>query len=148
MKKLCFPLWRALAILGGSVCCTVSQATELPVAPLPESLGLSTNLVEVTVNLILVLAAIILLAFIFKRFQGIGQPAAGSLRVVATLPLGPKERILLVQVGDEQIVIGASDAGLASLHKLTTPLAELPVTPEDDGTFREKLLKSMRGVRS
>ncbi len=131
----------ALLALAGYLSIGASAQEVTP--PLPDSLGLSTNLLEVTLNLALVLAAIVLLAWVFKRAQGFNQPAAGQLRVTATLPLGPKERILLLEVGEQQIVIGASSAGLNTLHVLEEPL---PVQPHDDESFKEKLVKSLRGA--
>ncbi len=121
---------------------SVAASAQEAVPPLPDSLGLSTNLLEVTLNLALVLAAIVLLAWVFKRAQGFNQPAAGQLRVTATLPLGPKERILLLEVGEQQLVVGASSAGLNTLHVLDTPL---PEHPQDDESFKDKLVKSLRG---
>lgn len=140
MKYMPVQVLRFLMALCGSWVCTTVVASETATAPV--DLGLSTNLVEVTLNLGLVLAAIVLLAWIFKRAQGFNQPAAGQLRVTAMLPLGPKERILVVEVGDEQIVIGASNAGLNTLHVLATPL---PVITQDQESFRDKLIKSLRG---
>ena len=114
----------------------------------PESFGLSTNLLEVTLNLLMVLAAIVILAWIFKRTQGMGQTAVGSLRVTATLPLGPKERILLVQIGDEQIVVGASGGNLRTLHVLEQPLSAASEPGDGDGSFRERLQRTLRRSRS
>jgi flagellar protein FliO/FliZ len=101
------------------------------------SLGVNTGLLQVTLNLLLVLAAIVLLAWLFRRVQGFGQPAAGSIRVAATLPLGPKERILLLEIGSEQILVGASAAGLRTLHVLAEPVAT--TAPEGTASFRDKL---------
>ncbi|NNF15913.1 MAG: flagellar biosynthetic protein FliO [Gammaproteobacteria bacterium] len=141
-------MMRYTVMLSGGFLCAVSRAEDAAAPPLPEALGISTNLIEVTVNLALVLAAIVVLAWLFKRAQGFGQPAAGLLRVTATLPLGPKERILVLQVGDEQIVVGASSAGLTTLHVLDTPLPETPATEEVQGNFRDKLIKSLRKAQA
>ena len=116
----------------------------------PDAFAIGSNLLGVTVNLLLVLAAIVVLAWVFRRVQGIGQPAAGSLRVAATLPLGPKERILLLQVGEEQLVVGASPGGLQTLHVLTQPLAlganDAPAAGEQ--TFRARLSAALTKAQS
>ncbi|MFK8029925.1 MAG: flagellar biosynthetic protein FliO [Gammaproteobacteria bacterium] len=112
---------------------------------LPSTLDVSGSLIEVTLNLGLVLAAIVLLAWIFKRVQGMDQPSAGQLRVTASLPLGPKERILVVQVGQQQILVGASSAGISTLHVLDTPIQEAELDTE---SFRDKLVKSLGGTPS
>ena len=123
-----------------------ARATIDAAEPVVMDLGAGAGLLQVTLNLLLVLAAIFVLAWLFKRIQGVSQPAAGALRVTASLPLGPKERLLLVNVGDQQILIGASTAGLNTLHVLTTPLAlsegETPVS------FKERLGAALERTRA
>ena len=154
MNRFFFNLLRNTLVLLAFGLCGVTRADDKPAVALPESLSVSTNLLGVTLNLFMVLAAIILLAWIFKRAQGFGQPASGSMRVTATLPLGPKERIFLLQVGDEHVVVGASSAGLNTLHVLNGPPLDLPdqsagfASVEGTETFRDKLLRSIRGAAS
>jgi len=112
---------------------------------LADSFGVSTSLVEVTLNLGLVLVAIVVLAWLFKRFQGLDQPAAGQLKVTASLPLGPKERLLVVEVGEEHILVGASSAGINTLHVLSEPLQTVV---QDQETFKDKLVRQMKGVQT
>ncbi|MEM7081984.1 MAG: flagellar biosynthetic protein FliO [Pseudomonadota bacterium] len=133
--------WMALT-LSASVVHAHAQS-----AATPEALGLTTNLVEVTLNLGLVLIAIFVLAWLFKRFQGIDQPSTGQLRVTAALPLGPKEKILVVEVGEEQILVGASQAGLTTLHVLAAPLNALSDSEDVDAvSFSAKLKRALQGV--
>lgn len=143
MNGLCHRLALSLLLMLAAAFALAAGAQEGEVAALPDSLGFSTNLIGVTLNLFLVLAAIVILAWVFKRAQGLGQPAAGSMRVTATLPLGPRERILLIEVGEEQIVVGASSGGLRTLHVLEHPLPLAPPTADDDSSFRDKLMKSL-----
>ncbi len=41
----------------------------------------------------------------------------GPLKLVATLPLGPKERLLLVEADGCEVLIGVSPAGIFPLHR-------------------------------
>lgn len=135
----------ALAMLLAYRAASAAEATaESAAAELPQPFAASGGLLGVTINLLLVLIAIVVLAWVFRRVQGVGQPAAGALQVKATLPLGPRERILLLQVGEEQIVVGASGGGLRTLHVLEQPLRDAP----DEVTsalpsFRDRLAKAM-----
>ncbi len=112
---------------------------------LPGSLNASASLLEVTLNLGLVVAAIVVLTWVFKRFQGIDQNAVGQLKVTASLPLGPKERILVVEVGDEHIVVGATSAGINKLHVLSAPLQS---PSHEQESFGDKLKRSLKGEQS
>ncbi|QIZ77349.1 flagellar biosynthetic protein FliO [Ferrimonas lipolytica] len=78
-------------------------------------------------SLVGIVALILLLAWLSKRLQ---LPVAGNgpMKVVATLPLGPKERLLVVQVGEQQHLLSSGAAGTRLLTTLEEPLpvAELP----------------------
>lgn len=105
----------------------LSAQTDLKTPPLstaPESLDLATTLG----SLVLVIGLILLLAWLLKRMK---VPALGQqkgLRIVSQLPVGPKERIAVVQVGDEQILVGITSQSIQTLSKLETPLKEQDVT--------------------
>jgi flagellar protein FliO/FliZ len=63
-------------------------------------------------SLLLVLAFIFAAAWVVRRMPlGVGR-ANGPLKVLATLPLGPKERLVLVEARGEQLLIGVSPAGV------------------------------------
>jgi flagellar protein FliO/FliZ len=44
------------------------------------------------------------------------------MRVLATLYLAPREKLLLVQVGEQQLLLGSSAQGLSCLHVLAEPV--------------------------
>lgn len=78
------------------------------------------------VALVLVLGLILGLAWLLKRLPGGGFRQADGLRVVASIPLGAKERAAVVQVGDEQLLLGIGAHGVRTLHRLPRPLPEAP----------------------
>jgi flagellar protein FliO/FliZ len=75
--------------------------------PTPASPG-AGSLLQTTLALLFVLAILGGLAWFLKRY---GPRAAGgnaNLRVVSAINIGGRERILVVEVGDQWIVVGAS----------------------------------------
>ena len=74
--------------------------------------------------LVLVLGLILGLAWLLKRLPGSGFRQADGLRVVASIPLGAKERAAVVQVGGEQLLLGIGAGGVRTLHVLPQPLPE------------------------
>lgn len=72
--------------------------------------------------LLLVIALIVGLAWLFKRLPGGGFNQADGLRVVASIPLGSRERAAVVQVGGEQLLVGIGAGGIRTLHVLPEPL--------------------------
>ena len=49
-----------------------------------------------------------ILAWIMRRMNRWQMSAGGSLRLLGGLSLGARERILLVQVGDTQLLVGVA----------------------------------------
>ncbi|HLF10872.1 MAG TPA: flagellar biosynthetic protein FliO [Gammaproteobacteria bacterium] len=98
------------------------------------------DLSSVIMSLGLVLTFILGAAFVLRRtpFGGAGR-RNGLLHVVATLPLGPKERLLLVQARDAEILIAVSPAGVfhigaGHLGNLGTVSAGAQPTPTQPAT--------------
>ena len=58
--------------------------------------------------LVFVLALLMAMAWFMKRYGPRAAGGAGHLRVVSSLNLGGRERILVVEVADQWIVVGAS----------------------------------------
>jgi flagellar protein FliO/FliZ len=107
------------------------------------------SLTQVTLSLGLVLAIIFAAAWIVRRMRGFGRTASGALDVLASLPLGQKERAVLIRVGTKQILLGVAPGRVSTLHVLSEPveLSAPPTTP-DAGTpqkpdFKSLLLKSL-----
>jgi len=74
-------------------------------------------------SLLMVLALIIICAFVLKRFN-LTQQGVSQLRVVTSLSLGAKERVMVVQVGEQQLLLGVTAQKITLLEKLVEPLAE------------------------
>jgi flagellar protein FliO/FliZ len=67
-------------------------------------------------------AVLLLGARWFMRYGGAQGVATGALRVVASLHLGQRERAVVVQVGERQLLLGVAPGRVALLHELGTPL--------------------------
>jgi flagellar protein FliO/FliZ len=95
---------RAAVVAGMLGCAGTASA-----APGVDVSGLSTMIM----SLALVIAFIFAAAFVAKRMPfGLGARGNGPLKVLAALPLGPKERLVLVQARGEELLIAVSPAGV------------------------------------
>lgn len=72
--------------------------------------------------LLAVLALIVGLGWLLKRMPGSGFRPAEGLRVVASLNVGAKERVVVVEVNGEQLLLGVTAGGIRTLHQLPAPL--------------------------
>jgi flagellar protein FliO/FliZ len=70
------------------------------------------DLSGVLLSLALVVGFIFAAAWVVRRLpMGLGR-ATGPLKVLAALPLGPRERLVLVEARGEEILIAVSPAGV------------------------------------
>jgi flagellar protein FliO/FliZ len=116
------------------------QAISQPAAPGVGSLG------QVTLSLLIVLGAVFAVAWVVRRMRGIGNRTGGAIDVVADIPLGQKERAVLLRVGQTQILVGVAPGRVNTLHVLAEPieLAKPPAGPTDQRpTFKALMLRSL-----
>jgi flagellar protein FliO/FliZ len=114
-----------------------------PAAPEPMA---AANLFQLLFGLIVVLIAIGVTALLLRRLGRLPQ-GPGALRVIAGLSLGARERAVLIQVGDKQILLGVAPGRVQALHVLERPV-ESAVPPGAAGGFAERLAQLMKGGRS
>ena len=116
--------------------------------------GGATALGQTLFWLLVVVSLILLLAWIARRIGGIQLQNAGAIKVLSMLPVGNKERIALVQVGDKQLLIGIAPGRVNTLHVFEQPInkTSLDSAPgaEDQHKqlFQQILLNSVTGKRS
>jgi flagellar protein FliO/FliZ len=106
------------------------EASQTPVA-----VG-AGSLTQVTLSLLLVLGVVFAAAWLTRRLRGFGKFGNGALQVVTEIAVGQKERVVLVQVGKQQLLIGVAPGRVSTLHVLAEPVTpQTPtVTPAADGT--------------
>lgn len=103
---------------AGPLALTIPTPTAAPASS-------SGGLLQTTMALLFVLAVLVGLAWLLKRFGP--KHLTGSqrhIKLVDSLNLGARERILLLEVGEQWIVVGASAGRMNALT--TLPRQELP----------------------
>ena len=79
---------------------------------------------QVIVSLGIVLAVIFLLSAVARKFELTAPQSEGPVRVLDSLNIGGKEQLLLVQVGEDQILVGRSAGRVDKIHTLTSPVSQ------------------------
>lgn len=110
----------------------------LPAMAAPPEINMTTTFA----SLMLVVMLILVLAVIVKKMRLPNLQGDSSLKVIKQIPVGQKERIVLVQVGDEQLLVGVTQHNISLLNKLDTPLAEPEMERPDFASQLGKLLKN------
>lgn len=79
-------------------------------------------------SLLMVLALIIISALLLKRFN-LAPQRDSQLKVVSSLSLGTKEKVVVIQVGNEQLLLGMAGQQITLLDKLSEPINTQTNTP-------------------
>ncbi|UPG86916.1 flagellar biosynthetic protein FliO [Luteibacter aegosomatis] len=116
-----------LAAVGGMLPCALLAAPVAGAAPVDTG----AELVRVLVSLLGVVALIFFVGWMSRRAQARVRPGGRKIRVVESMPVGIKDRVMLIEVGGTQLLVGASPTGgLRTLHVLDTPVAEDATPPQ------------------
>ncbi|NUT81536.1 flagellar biosynthetic protein FliO [Pseudomonas sp. NA13] len=103
--------------------------------------GVAGQLAQLVFGLLLVLGLIFFLAWLLRRVQQAGPAGKGQvIDIVGSRALGPRDRLVLVQVGNEQILLGLSPGTITALHVLKEPV-QVPSTEPASPEFAQRLME-------
>jgi flagellar protein FliO/FliZ len=148
------------ASLTGLALSAAARAADHPfAAPTPAAMPASpAGLLRVVLGLALVLALVFAAAWLMRRLRAIQGAGTDGITVLAQTSLGARERVILVQVGGQKLLLGAGPGNVRTLLVLAadapatsaaTPLAErataaaLSTTAPARPTFTELLKRSL-----
>ncbi len=122
-------------LIGGLLPLTAMAQASQPAVP---SIG------RLLLGLLAVLALLMLCAWLVRRGGLTGN--AGVIKVVAQTAVGTRERVVLVQGGEQQLLIGVTPQQINLLHTLpeAIPVSATPATSK----FAEQLSQLMKGQRA
>lgn len=78
------------------------------------------DILSMILSLMIVLATIVVLAYLYKRFYG-GFTGNLNGRIVNSIALGPKERLVVVDVESSRLVLGVTAQQITLLKELPKP---------------------------
>ena len=122
----------------------MASAASAPALAAPPETG--SALLQMALSLTIVLVLLVGSLWLLRRFR-IGQGRPGSvLRVVASAPVGPRESVVVVELGEEWLVLGVAPGNVRLLQ--TRPRSTLA----EDGraasaAFATRLLETLRQQR-
>jgi flagellar protein FliO/FliZ len=105
----------------------------------PVSVG---SVAQLALSLAAIVALILAVSWVLKRLKLGTVRGRGELAVIDQLALGPRERIVLVRVGESQVLVGVSAGGLVGLTPLAAPIDIK--SPPDSAAFADRLREFMK----
>lgn len=86
--------------------------------------GTATGMLTVLLSLVLILGGFALVAWLARRYLP-GMGGQGGVRVVGATMVGPRERVVVVEVEGVRLVLGVGGGQVRLLHTLPRPEEEL-----------------------
>src|ERR1700733_15296005 len=108
-----------------------------PASPL--SVG---SMAKLTLSLSAIVALILAISWVRKRLKLAGPRGGGEIAVIDQVSVGPRERIVLVRVGESQVLIDIGASGLVPLIPPTPPIVLRGATQAP--AFAERLRDFMK----
>lgn len=131
-----------LALLPGSALAEKSAVASAEISRSPVGAG---SVLQMIAGLALVVVLIFALAWAVRRFGNVNVNARGALRVVGALSMGSRERVVLIEAGDKQILLGVAPGRVQTLHVLDEPIRPQSTGGAQSGSFAERLRGAMGG---
>ena len=78
----------------------------------------SSYLLKLTLAMVFILVLIFGLAWVMKKMNLTQQSQNGLIKIVSAISVGQRDRIALIQVGDEQLLVGLTPGRIEKLHTL------------------------------
>jgi len=132
--------------LQAAICPVAVLAAEksqnlLPVGMAGEVMG-GGFIMQSLAGLLIVLVSVVALAWMLRRFGRLQSSAKGALRMIDGMALSTRERIVLVQVGDTQVLLGVAPGRVEAVHVLDKPVVA-DDAEEITGSFAARLKEAL-----
>ena len=103
-------------------------AQEAVPAVSPSSLFTGDYLLQVIGSFVVVILLLIGVLVLLRRFNGVSSQMSGNMRVISSVGVGQRERVVLLQVGAEQILVGVGPGNVRKIHAFDQPVVEASVS--------------------
>lgn len=120
-----------------------ANATETTVAATTSAQGNgmnAMNIVNVFGSLVIVLGLLFGLAWLYKKLA-IKLPGSSHIKIISSVMLGPRERLLVIEVQGKQRVLGVTANQINMLFELDQPLVDDPAAPDWRTQFQALIQK-------
>jgi flagellar protein FliO/FliZ len=100
-----------------------------------------------SIGLLIVLSVFFLCVWGVRKLSGLTVSGAEKMRVVGGLSLGLREKVILLQVGRKQLILGVTPGRIETLHVLEGDdclLKEETVSATAETGFAQKLLQAIK----
>ena len=115
-----------MRILASLLLFVTSSALAQKTAPAvaPSSLFTGDYLLQVVGSFVVVILLLVGVLVMLRRFNGVSGQMSGNMRVLSSVGVGQRERAVLLQVGDKQILVGVGPGNVRKIHVFDEPVVD------------------------
>ena len=141
MKSSVRAVLLGMAVATGPAWATTEAAPAANVA--------AADVVQVGLGLGAILLLIVVFGWLARRWLHIRPGGQGQIRILGGLAMGARDRIVLLQVGETQLLVGVSPGRMNTLHVLDEPLSAPQAESRSAGSrvegFAMQMGRALRG---
>ena len=115
----------------------ISNGTEGITTAIPAVPNTQDQLIEVTIALLGIIALIYGVAWLIKRNRNLMPSTGIPMKTLGVLPMGVKEKVILVEIGGKQLLLGMTANSINTLAEFDEPVVTAPIDQETP--FSKKL---------
>ena len=78
----------------------------------------ASDIIKLFISLFSVIVLVFFFSYLFKKVNQVSFGGQGAMKILASLPVGPHEKIMIVKVAEESLLIGVSQGSISLLKKL------------------------------
>lgn len=134
--------WFLIALVSA---CHAAIGSELPKQP--TRVVDSGDIAAWGIGLLVVLSVFFLCAWGVRKLGGLTVGGSAKMRMVGGLSLGMREKVILLQVGEKQLILGVTPGRIETLLVLEGEdclLKQEPSPTETDTGFAQKLMHAIK----
>ncbi len=121
----------AIILLAVSPLAAAIDGTRPAYTPPPPAVS-SSGIAQIIFSLLLVLAAIVLVAWALRRMNMGKQGSGNQIKVLSGVAIGQRERIVLVEIKGTWLVVGVGPGQIRTLHAMQKPEDDEPDSGSPD----------------
>ena len=103
----------------------------------------ASNYIQMLLGLFFIIAFIFGIAWLIKRMGTMHPGHSASLKIVAGISVGQREKVIVLQVMNEQLLVGVTQSNIQLLSTLKEPIT--PAGSPSLSGFQEKLQSAING---
>ncbi|MBM4221506.1 MAG: flagellar biosynthetic protein FliO, partial [Gammaproteobacteria bacterium] len=119
LRKICQPVRAAMCVVTTGFLSAMPALADTPATGLASGGLAAGDIASATMRMVIGLAVVLGLlaatAWVSKRFRAGSGSRGGAIEILTGLSLGNRERVVLLKVGNDQVLVGISPSGLRTL---------------------------------